>query len=1584
MNGFLKRKLPAFVLALVMLTSLVPTAFAVEEHEHEYDAVWHQNGTHHWHECIKVVGCDAKSDYAEHDYGNAIYTDTPATCHSTGTGHKICTVCENTANITLPADPSLHVKDASAYKYDATQHWHSCANAGCDYQFDLGNHTAASSSYAADTSKHWQVCTVCGQKFNEGTHTDVNSDRVCDTCGRTMTGYQAPTSSITVTFNNAGTTSSVSISSGTAPAAPANPTKSAAANCTYTFKGWVLSNPGTGAAYAGQSPCYTSAEVGTMRLTANTTYYAVYTASATYQDFSFSASTSGGTVGSTIVSQIDTKFTALTGRHFATVSFTNTPSSSYGVLYADSARSALGTREYAYSGTSYPAANLYFLPGTSGDYTVRYTAKDGYSTITGTITITSTASNSSTITYTAAPGGRVSFRASDFYSAFNKLSGGASNLRWVEFTPTTAYENFDGKLYSGSLTMLSNRLNGARFYYNEGDMTTGSYLLSDLSFQPSSSAWNGDSVSISYRAYSYSDVYYDGILKLVVSKDGASDDTITVRVAPGGSVILDRTAFNRVYRAQTNAAGTIRYIAFSAGSDYADFSGKLYVQGHSNFTQSDLSYNGEIFTYERGSYSDYAIDDLTFQATNSARDGDTLSIPFRAYYSASSYVTGTLKIVIDKYGSADTITYEVAPNSTVDLTAADFNTMYRTMSGNSSRTIAYVVFSAQSSYSSFDGSLYTGSTALSRTDLTYTKTLFYYNNSSDGDYALSSLSFRTTSSARVGDSITIPFRAHYTDRDYEEGILKIDVTDTAARTIRYEVVPNGTVTFKPEDFNNVYRTVTGNSRRDIAYAVFDAPSAYTSFAGKIYSGSTSFSRSDLAYSNLRFYYSSRTYGDYDLGSLTFKADSNAREGNTLNIPFRVHYNDNDYEEGTLKIVISNSASGTVNYTVEAGGSTTFKISDFNDAYRAVSGNSTRTIRYVTFAAPTTYDSFAGKVYTNASGTALSRTDLTYTKTKFYYSSQTYGDYALSALVFKANSTAKEGASISIPFRAHYTDSDYAEGTLKITVKNGTAGDISYTVTPGKTVNISRTDFNTYLQKTYSGYNVSYVVFDQPSTTEFNPADGTFYCGYGTSYANSFSRTTLPNVRFYYSKEDVRDGDYELDDLTFAAASSFTSQVTLTFTAYSTGSRSVTGTMVIKPVSASAASNYLGNIRYAVTSGTNVQLNANDIARYYRSVNTTDTLQYVTFSDVPSTGGLYYNYYNASSYGTATREQLTAANRSGRSFYMSPTSTSQYALTELTYVPSGSNYCVTIPFTAYGTSGRSLTGGIIISVSSKAVSEVYGATPKNTAVTFPASAIYAAVSAATGSNLSSIQLLKLPAAKVGVIYLGTGTTTPATTTAAYSYAASTQQMSQLRFVPANNYTGSVEIPYVALNANGAAIASGVFSLGIVDTVKNFSDVTTSTWCYKYVVELADASVIDGYTDGSFKQNNTITYGAALKLVMLAAGYPELAPTDKSSVFSGYLARARADGLITRTNVNLGASITRLQVAQLAAGAMKLDINNLSSVKPFTDTSDVYVQALNAAGIVEGYFNNGVSTFKPSNTLTRGQVSAIVWRMRNYNK
>ena len=68
-----------------------------------------------------------------------------------------------------------------------------------------------------------------------------------------------------------------------------------------------------------------------------------------------------------------------------------------------------------------------------------------------------------------------------------------------------------------------------------------------------------------------------------------------------------------------------------------------------------------------------------------------------------------------------------------------------------------------------------------------------------------------------------------------------------------------------------------------------------------------------------------------------------------------------------------------------------------------------------------------------------------------------------------------------------------------------------------------------------------------------------------------------------------------------------------------------------------------------------------------------TLQYVTFKDAPTYGSLYYNYYGTSSYGSSSSLRITDDNCDDIDFYFSPSS-SQHALSELTYIPSGVNYC----------------------------------------------------------------------------------------------------------------------------------------------------------------------------------------------------------------------------------------------------------------------------------------------------------------------
>lgn len=918
----------------------------------------------------------------------------------------------------------------------------------------------------------------------------------------------------------------------------------------------------------------------------------------------------------------------------------------------------------------------------------------------------------------------------------------------------------------------------------------------------------------------------------------------------------------------------------------------------------------------------------------------------------------------NKDGKCDTCGYKMSSTQSGKNFTITVSSKKDTTVGSEIRSRINSYFSGNFSEVTFDdasgtsyGTLYANSSkkALGSRDYTY---------STSGSYPVSKLYFVP----KKAGSYKIGYEAVNSSGTTVSGTITIKVsTSSSSGDITYSVDGGETITFKKSDFQKLFYDEYDENP---AYVVFETDELDSDY-GKLYSGSKTFTNSNL--DDYDFYYSSSKYGDYALSSLKFEAEDDFDDEITLD--FTIYgEDDDDYVEGTVVISAGESkSSDTISYSVAIGKSVSFKKSDFKKICdRELDGD----IEYVTFSTSDTINTTNGTVYYDYGGSD----EKSFTKSNiddydFYYSTSSSSKYKLENLSF----VAPKGASsrvVELDFRIYDDDDEYTSGTVKITVGDGEEdGDIIYKVAPGKSYDFDEDDFNDFYQDEESTKNdIRWVEFTAPAALT---SAGTIYYDYGRKTEKSFTRSTFNNAEFFFEDNDDY-GDYELDDLTFVASSSFNTAVKIPFRAYRTDSDYTDGTLVLQPEGTTASSTYVGSIRYATTTGTRVQINSNDIARFFKSSTGAD-LQYVTLIGVPAIGSLYYNYYNTSKYGTTSRAQITATNAGGQVFYASPATTSQFALTELTYVPSGTNYCSTILFTAYGGS-RSVSGAILISVSNSTVAEVYGVTPKNTAVTFPASDISRAVAAATGASPASIQLLSLPAYTAGTVYVGTGTSTLANTSSSYAIFSGSQT---LRFVPATGYTGSVEIPYVALNSSGTAIATGSFSLGVVNSKKTFSDVTSSTWCYKYVAELSDASVIDGYSNGSFKPNSTVTYGAALKLIMLAAGYPEQKPTG-TNVFSGYLAKAREDGIITRSTVDLTKPITRLQVAQLAAGALKLDTSSLSSVKPFTDTSDAAVQALNAAGIVEGYFANGTSTYKPNNTLTRGQVSAIVWRMRNYKK
>ena len=951
----------------------------------------------------------------------------------------------------------------------------------------------------------------------------------------------------------------------------------------------------------------------------------------------------------------------------------------------------------------------------------------------------------------------------------------------------------------------------------------------------------------------------------------------------------------------------------------------------------------------------------------------------------------TLVPAVSAKSSAD-LTYEVDKGDSVSFKEREFRDLYKSeYSGDPS----YVVFT---DYSDLDDygyltavNYYDKTVSLSESDLR--NTWFYYDSHDvpkNMDYALDGLTFEANRRADSG-TLRLKFEIYDADgKNYVYGTMDIKVgggSGSSKGDITYTVKPGEEVTFDDEDFVNAYDNAGGSGT--MKYVVFEKPSSDYSNAGTVYSrygkrNATSFTRSEL--DDYKFYYGDSDYGDYDLDELSFVADKSFSD--SIEIAFTAYggrgSKENDSVSGTLKITSSKSASsskGDITYTVKAGEEVTFDDDDFEKIYE--NSSCTGSFKYVEFSRPDSAFNNAGTLYSRygkRNETAFTRSSLS--SNKFYYGDSDYGDYDLDELSFVADKSFS--GSITLNFTVYggtgTRTNQNVTGTLVITTdKTGSStakGDVTYTVKAGDEVAFDEDDFKKVYDSSNCTGSFKYVEFSRPDSA-FNNA-GTLYSRYGKRNETAFTRSSLSGTTFGY--DSYEDADYSLDDLSFVADRTFSGSITLSFTLYggknSKCDQSTTGTLVITTGTSAVTSRYVGNIRYNTTPNTALQINANDIARLFRKYTSGGSLQYLTLTSVPATGSLYYNYYNASKYG-ATRTQLTASMAGSMIFSYSPASASEYDLSELTYIPSGSNYCTALTFTGYSSSGTAVSATILISVTASPVSEVYSVTTKGTSVNFPANSVYSAVASATGFGLSSIQLLELPASTAGVLYVGSYA---ADTTSAYSYGSDTDSMSQLRFIPNSGFTGSVSIPYVALSSSGTALGAGVVSIGVVDSVKKFTDISTSTWCYKYVTELASANVISGYSNGTFQEKNTITYGAALKLIMLAAGYGEQAPTVKGSPFSGYLAKAKAAGLVSG-NPKLNGPITRLQIAQIAAKALKLSTTGLPSKKPFTDTNDVYVQALNAAGIIEGYFSNGTSTYKPNNTLTRGQVSAIVWRMKN---
>lgn len=159
---------------------------------------------------------------------------------------------------------------------------------------------------------------------------------------------------------------------------------------------------------------------------------------------------------------------------------------------------------------------------------------------------------------------------------------------------------------------------------------------------------------------------------------------------------------------------------------------------------------------------------------------------------------------------------------------------------------------------------------------------------------------------------------------------------------------------------------------------------------------------------------------------------------------------------------------------------------------------------------------------------------------------------------------------------------------------------------------------------------------------------------------------------------------------------------------------------------------------------------------------------------------------------------------------------------------------------------------------------------------------------------------------------------------------------------------------------------------------FKDVKVSSWFGKYVIDLYNDSIINGTSATTYAPNDTLTWAAALKLLLVSHGDLKAADATGADWSKNTIAKAAELGLVA-ADLDGAKAISRLEFCQVAAKLNKLAESKTES--KFTDCADGYVMALVDAKVISGMTE---TTFEPDASLTRAQIAKIIYQLNLIEK
>ena len=154
---------------------------------------------------------------------------------------------------------------------------------------------------------------------------------------------------------------------------------------------------------------------------------------------------------------------------------------------------------------------------------------------------------------------------------------------------------------------------------------------------------------------------------------------------------------------------------------------------------------------------------------------------------------------------------------------------------------------------------------------------------------------------------------------------------------------------------------------------------------------------------------------------------------------------------------------------------------------------------------------------------------------------------------------------------------------------------------------------------------------------------------------------------------------------------------------------------------------------------------------------------------------------------------------------------------------------------------------------------------------------------------------------------------------------------------------------------------------------FKDVKVSSWFGQYVIDLYNDGIINGTSATTYAPNDTLTWAAALKLLLVSHGDLKAADATGADWSKNAIAKAAELGLVA-ADLDGTKAISRLEFCQVAAKLNKLAESKTES--KFTDCTDGYVMALVDAKVINGMTE---TTFEPAASLTRAQIAKILYQL-----